>query len=1143
MIKKKKLVFLTFVKSKQLRNSLLICMLFFGFHMYGSVPNLSAENDTTTIIIEKDMSISINQIFDLIQKQTSYKFIYRSEKFQDTPLVSVKKGSISIVQLLQKGLFPLNYDFEFTNDDTIIVKEKIVRAKKQKRTISGKILSKSTHEPLIGATIIFLEGEKTIAGTITDFEGDFKASILASITSLKVTMIGYETYTTPIGTTDVFNIEMAESTNVLNEVVISTGIFKRKAKSFTGAAVTIGKKELEKMGNVNVLQAIQNIDPSVIVFDNLEIGSDPNALPDIKIRGTSTFPGDQSELQSNLKGNYLRNPNQPLFILNGFETSVEQIFDLDINRIQSVTLLKDAASKAIYGSRAANGVVVIETIQLSTEKSLITYNGSINFEVPELSSYNLTNSFEKIEAERIDGMYIPTSLHNSADETIRLQQLYNFRRKLALEGLNTDWLSKPLQTGIGKRHSLSVELGGDDLRILANISYRDTEGVMKGSFRKNLAGSLTTYYRLDNVSFKNIMSVNTNMSEDSPYGDFQDYAAMNPYWRAEREDGTIPYYAEIGPTGIKYTNPLYNSQLNTNLSSSYFSFVNNFYLEWKITSELMATTRIGIDVKKSGADQFYPSGHTKFESLEFEPERKGSYQLNDGESSNFSGDLNLNYIKTNGKHFYFANLGMQVSENKYNEVVHIVEGFPSNLMDNIIFGRGYALDSRPTGIDGISRDLGFLAVGSYVFDERFLSDVTLRTNASSQFGKENRWANFWSVGLGWNIHNEKFLKNSLFEQLKLRGSIGSTGNQNFNSNASIATYAYYLDSQYQGFTGSYLQNMVNSSLQWETKLDKNIGLDLRIKRVSMRLDYYESLTENLITSITIPTSTGFNSVKDNLGKVENTGIEANISFLVYAKDRNFFSVQASIATNNNKIIALSEGMKSFNEAVDTQAANKGNDKPLHKYEDGMSMDAIWAVPSLGIDPSTGNEIYVTRDGSTTYEWNAADMVVAGNYNPKFSGNFGFTGEYKGFGANVIFRYLGGGQMYNSTLVNKVENVDMNYNVDRRVLTGRWLEPGQEALFKRLGTYDVDLDGDSIYESLAEKTRPTSRFVQDRNELSLATVNIYYDFNKKFANKLGLERLKLGFNTNEVVKFSSIKIERGTSYPFTRTMSFTVSATL
>jgi hypothetical protein len=379
------------------------------------------------------------------------------------------------------------------------------------------------------------------------------------------------------------------------------------------------------------------------------------------------------------------------------------------------------------------------------------------------------------------------------------------------------------------------------------------------------------------------------------------------------------------------------------------------------------------------------------------------------------------------------------------------------------------------------------------------------------------------------------------DRFKIRGSLGSTGNQNFNTNASIGTYNYYLDTNYDNLLGSFVNNIANPALQWESKFDYNAGFDAEVGNLNLTFDYYESYTENLVTDLSLPPSTGFDFVKENIGEIKNSGFELKASYLVWQGQDGFLSFNASGATNENEIINLSEAMENYNNRIEEQAAQRNNSDPVIKYEDGRSMNAIWAVRSLGIDPATGNEIYLTRDGNTTYQYNPQDMVVVGNSQPKYQGNIGFNGEYKGFGASVILRFLGGGQIYNQTLVNKVENVNIIYNVDRRVLTGRWKEPGDNSDFKRLGEYCAD-NGDGTCSSVQARTRPTSRFVQDYNRLDIAAINLYYNFSPDFLDKFGVRRLKLGFNMNEVATISSVQIERGTQYPFARNMTFSLNAT-
>lgn len=245
--------------------------------------------------------------------------------------------------------------------------------------------------------------------------------------------------------------------------------------------------------------------------------------------------------------------------------------------------------------------------------------------------------------------------------------------------------------------------------------------------------------------------------------------------------------------------------------------------------------------------------------------------------------------------------------------------------------------------------------------------------------------------------------------------------------------------------------------------------------------------------------------------------------------------------NKNRITKISDALSLMNKSRDEDKANGGGGnpnlednsditKPSVRYEEGQSMDAIWAVRSLGIDPATGYEVFLDREGKMTYGWKSDNQVVVGDKQPKLSGTFGFNFEYKGFSVNTSFYYKLGGQYYNQTLVDKVENVDIQYNVDKRMLTDRWTTPGVPAKFRKFDPY-------------AALTRPTSRFVQDVRELQMTSLNIGYDFRYwGFLKKTGIERLKLQFYMNDVFRTSTIKAERGIEYPFARSCSFSLQAT-
>ena len=997
------------------------------------------------------------------------------------------------------------------------------------------------HNPLPGVTVL-LEG--SLSGVSTDKDGVFVLTVYSKDkVVLLFSFIGMKTVRQEIDSQTEIIVIMEEDIKKIEEVVV-TGIFERKESSFTGSAVSVTKDQLMRVGNQNIFASLRNLDPSLMIFDNLEFGSDPNKMPEMQLRGTSSFPGDDSGLD--LKGNYVNNPNMPLFILDGFEASVEKIFDMDMNRVESVTILKDAAAKAIYGAKAANGVVVVETKRLEAGKLRVTYNGNVNLSIPDLSSYDLCNAEEKLEVERLGNLYE----HDNLSSWIVLQKDYNRRLAIVRSGVNTDWLAKPLHTGIGHKHSLSVEMGNRELRMIADITYNSVAGVMKGSERVNIAGALSVAYRYKNLNFRNELTVTANDSKDSPYGTFSEYSKMNPYWSPYDENDNLLKNAELSVSTNSTNpafraNPLYNSQLNTRLTSDYLDVTNNFYAEWMVIPGLKTTLRFGITKKENGGETYYPANHLKFQSYSGDNFfRKGTFQSNDGSSKRLSGDLNINFSKQFGeKHYIFGNLGWNLSENQYQEVIYETEGFPSDKMDNIMFARQYAKDKKPQGREETVRDMGILGVVNYAYEDRFLVDASYRASASSQFGTNSRWGSFWSTGIGWNMHNEAFLKQyDLIQQLKLRASVGYTGSQNFPAYQAIATYSYNLEKTYDQFIGAVLQGMANNDLKWQRKLDYNVGLDLNLKqKLSLKLDYYLSKTDNTLIDYSLPTSTGFTSVKENMGAIRNVGFEGKINWTAWSqpRERSYVMLSFSAATNKNKITKISKTLQEFNKKQAEIADDPFSDATVIQYYEGMSMNAIWALPSLGIDPANGREIYVDKQGNPTYTYSSKNLVVCGDELPKVQGNFGINTEYKGIGLSVVFRYMYGAKMYNQTLVDRVENADLHYNVDRRVFSGRWQKAGDRVPFKSLGK--VWVSEEQVWKD--ERTRPTSRFVQDRNELDLSSVTLSYDFYRyAFLKKAGMERLKFSFYMNDVYKWSSIKVERGLSYPFARNFNFSLQAT-
>ena len=985
------------------------------------------------------------------------------------------------------------------------------------------VVTDTENFPLPGVHIIVKETKKAV---VSDNDGVFTIALpKGKVSTVDFSFVGMQT------TTKVYDgkknyvgqVIKLGSSEELQEVVV-TGLFDYNSKTFTGSAVSYSQEDLKMIGNNNVLKVIQSIDPAFIVETNSINGSNPNHMADITLRGNASFGG--------LQGEYSGNPNAPLFILDGFEASQEQIFDLDMNRVKSVTILKDGAAKAIYGSKASNGVIVVETILPEAGRLRITYTGDLSIEAPDLTSYNLTNAAEKLQVEYNAGRYSSAVPYYQAQLD---EQYYAIAANIA-RGVDTYWLSQPLRTSIGQKHSAYIEGGTDEMRYSATVGYNDVAGVMKQSGRKNVQGNVNLSYRHGKWMFRNSLSVTRNRADDSPYGSFSDYVSVNPYFSPYDENGNVRkvlgYYTTPGANGsvLTYYNPLYNASLGTKNFSKYTEIVENFYIEFRPFEDLRFTARLGYTFKDNRREDFYPGDHTRFNDWTGDRYfQRGSYSITNGESNNLNIDVTANYSHQWGKHQLLANAAYSLqSTNSLSEGM-VAWGFLNNHVDYITFAKQYAEGGKPSGSESTTRSLGITGAANYSYDERYLLDASLRFNGSSVFGKNNRWGTFWSAGAGWNLHKEHFMNWADWLTLaKFRVTYGLTGNQNFSPYQAKATYKFYDNIIYDNISGAYLMGMPNSNLKWQQTGDFNVGFDLGLfNDVNIRVDLYDSRTHDALIAMSIPTSTGFTTYMENMGNVSNRGIEATANWRFFHKGQSYMSLSGSIGHNKNQVTEISEALKNYNSEQDANATKS----PIIRYEEGQSMTAIWAVRSLGIDPATGKEMFLKKDGvTTTYDYTTDDYIIAGDSNPIVHGTFGFNGEWKGIGMSLLFSYQWGGDYYNQTLVDRVENANVAYNVDKRIFSDTWQNAGDIALYKHISSNPTT-------------TYASTRFVQRDNTLDFTSFSAYYDFKHcEWLKKSKMERLRLTFYLNDVFHLSTIKTERGLNYPYARTFSFSLTST-
>ena len=1086
---------------------LVFCML---------VQTFAAVNAQTVTL--KKQNASLEEIIWELKEQTKFVFLYSSADVATVKGIDIDMQNSQIDAILKKCLEGTDLQFVKENNAIIIrqANGKTAVPQVQSRKITGKVIDEDGN-PLPGVAVLI---EGTTIGVATDMDGkyDLTCPEMKDIV-LKFSYIGMKPKSVVVGNKTVVDVTLESDSQEMDEVVV-TGLLNRRKSGFAGTTTVISKQELAKVSTGNIFTTISTLDAGFKIEENNLDGSNPNKLPDFTIRG---------------KGSFQNGSTAPIFILDGFEVTSQKVFDMDINRIESITLLKDASATILYGSRASNGVIVIETTAPKAGKLRVTYDFKPTIAIVDLTDYDLMNAREKLQYEKEAGLYTqeitPGYEDNDRREQGELDKAYYNRYKNIVEGVNTYWLSQPVKNAFSHAHSLFVEGGADNVRYGIDASYNQNKGVMKESGRDRFGLGFSLIYRIkDKITIKNYISYAHTHAYNSPYGSFSQYAKLNPYERIYNDNGELIPKLSDGDT-----NPLYDALLPNRNFTKDQGFREQLSVDWFIRDGLRLKGQMAI-VKGETSGEIYKSPFSaEFLKTTYNSEsrvqeylpiaERGYLSMTDGASFSYDGNVTLNYnTLVNEKHIIYAGVGLEVTQNDNNSHGFIMTGFPDDRYSDPAFAIQYKKETKPSSSESKSRAIGFFANGNYSYDDRYFADVSVRIDGSSKFGADKKYAPFWSAGAGWNVHNEKFFKHTKISMLKLRYSYGVTGNQEFSAYQAKTMFQFNTDRLYNSGISAALMGYGNPDLEWQNQYQSNYGFDFGYAkdRIRLQFNYYQKKTEGMLTSVSVAPSLGLpsNTFTSNLGKIQNKGVEVNLNaVLIRDQGKDFeWSVMLQAAHNKNKIMEISTALKNINEKN-----NQDKTTPAAVYEEGESMSAIKAVPSLGIDPTTGQELFMKKDGTITYTWDATDKVICGDSEPKVFGNVGTNLYWKGWNLNMVFKYDLGADYYNSTLAERVEGANPRYNADRRVLNNRWKEPGQHALYKNIKEYTT--------------TYISSRFVQKENTLQLTSLSLSYDLNREWIRKFGLNTMRLSFYMNDVFRASTVKNERGLDYPFQRSFVF------
>ena len=1086
---------------------------------------------------------SLASAFQRLERASGYKILFTYEDVQSyRATVSMKNRPVTAIMDALLSGHPLAYRVE-GKYITVTPQKKKEGKSTSPHAVSGKVVD-SQGVPIPGVSVV--SDDQSLKG-ITNAEGAFTIDVPEGkvVKSFTFSFIGMKSETVS-WEGQPLEVTLAEDAQTMDEVVV-TGIFERKKEGFTGSANRMTGDDIRKLSSGNILNAITMLDPGFRMGDNMLSGSNPSSVPDFTMRGQSSMGDYSTDETVIMRGDIDTRPNQPLFVLDGIiDVGVTKIMDLDPAQIESVTLLKDAAAMAIYGSQASNGVVVVETKAPEAGRLRVTYNGNYKVEYPDLTDYHLLNAAEKLELERRAGLYDEyyTSESNASRYTAYANKYYNVQR-----GVDTYWLSQPLETVFAHRHGLTLEGGSNELRYKLYVGANMAPGIMKDSGIDGKSVSLDIRYRYKGLLISNVAYVDYTISDrTSPYGSFNEYATLNPYYPLRDDKGNIPLYLEepvdmYGNTAGTYvTNPLYNTLYNSKDRNTAFEVRDAFRVEYTPIENLRLAMDLTITKTQSDTDIFKSANHTDYQTATYNLEDMGSYKWTNATSLKYDLAFTANYNKVwQNRHVLSTFFRYNVTETQNHSAGVNATGFPNDNMDEVFLG---AKVQTATGDESTTRALGAVATISYTYDQKYAADINGRLDASSEFGSNNRLAPFWSTGLRWNMEKESWIKKlGVFDQLTLRATYGVTGEQGFSAYQALQMYDYSNSMRiYQSsdVVGTVLYGMGNPDLKWQTTDSWNLGLDFTMFNnvLSGRFEYYHKLTENTVLDFSLPPSVGFSTMMDNIGNIQNRGYEFTVRVMPYynvAKQMNL-SLVVNGSHNENKIKKISNAMRARNQEQLQEDPNNPNKlaRPLPRYEEGYSQTMIWAVRSLGIDPVTGREVYLDRNGNRKSTYDAVDQVPVGDTEPKLQGTMSLNFNWRGLSVSIASQYRFGGDMYNKTLLDKVENASIYNNLDHRAFTDRWLQPGDATKYK------------SLWESInGNMTKASSRFVMKDNELTLSTINIQYRFEKrydKFIERLGLSSASVGLYMEDLFHWSTIKIERGTEYPMSRSISMSLNLT-
>lgn len=1089
-----------------------------------------------------EANISLERVFEDIRKQTGYSFIYAKEQIRETAPVTlhVKNADLQTVLRMCFKDQPLTFTIA---DGIIIVKQRSpdllpIPRLPEAVTVRGQVTDSATGEPLVGVTIQIKGG---VIGTTTDGSGRFSLAVPEHAT-LVISYVGYQKQEVMANGSGYVNIALVSSSTGLNQLVV-VGYGTEKKRNMISSVSKIQGKDVSNPAYSDFTESLQGLASGVQV----STGGDgvPGAKAQIRIRGI----------------NSISNSTEPLWVIDGIPSS--DSWSINPSDIESVEILKDAAGTAIYGSRASNGVILVTTKSGKAGQSL--FQVDINTGVSRFanSGFKIAGTSDYLAAMDLamqNDSRNPAAQFNPNSGFSWNTKMPTLMTREQAEQTQSDMARAVSGTGSFEDVNVSASKGSDKSNTFFSLNYRNEDGVMSGASLDRLTSRL-------NFGYSPLKDFNLRFRTSNSYAKGRQGASY--YNAANMWTPWMPIYDTASATGYwnVAANPL--AMVDRDLRENEAT---NIHSMSTLSLEYVAPFLQGLSFKGNiGYD--YGQTRNTFWSSKYMLERNNeATPVADESRSSFLTELaniDATYDHTFGKHAVKAVFGYEVQKGTFNNMS--INGKDLN-GDYHQVGVPGTVVSASTG-SGQSGLEAYFGRASYRFKDRYLLEGSLRTDGSSAFSPEKRWATFSSLGGGWIISDESFFHAKWVNMLKLRGSFGQTGNGDIPAYKYMNNYGIQSGTAtYMNEQSSYLMSIGNSNISWETSNNKDIGVDFDLfsGRINGSVAYYRKDVNGLLLQVPLPLSAGIpggNSIWQNIGDMKNSGIEVNITFTPVRTSNFSWEVTFNHTTNRNTVSKLHPQVDATGSGIitDRTITKKGLKLATYYLPEYAGVDPdkgipmIWEVDQDTFD-KTGKTVKTGKKIPLTSTNGAANrMILKGKSGiPDWYGGLNNTFRYKNFDLSLLLTYQGAFYYYDETLRLMREGADKgDYNIFSDLLANSWKKPGDQAKYAQLqfnGGFYYDDNGNPTDSKSGRFNGFDSRDLQRGDYLKLKNIVLAYHLPGSVLSKMRLSAVSVYAGVTNVLTFTKAmgldpEIQLGNNIdgliggynmPTTRTYSFGLS---